>query len=183
MRLFQLLLDAKLVGVSAFLLAAVGCARGKASVALAAHLLVAVELLCKSSKGGLNHTTTKSEHQVKGGFLLDVVVRQGAAIFELLASKDQSLLIRRDAFLVLDLCLYILDGITGFDIKSDGLAREGLDKDLHLIYTKRERGRRERERGGMRLVGLGCWGWLAFSTAVLFQHLVCDCSTNLTGPN
>ena len=43
-------------------------------------------------------TTTKAEHQVKGGFLLDVVVAQGAAILKLLTSEDQTLLIRRDTF-------------------------------------------------------------------------------------
>lgn len=41
-------------------------------------------------------TTTKAEHQVQGGFLLDVVVGQSATIFQLLASEDQPLLIRRN---------------------------------------------------------------------------------------
>jgi hypothetical protein len=38
---------------------------------------------------------------VKGGLLLDVVVGEGTTIFELLASKDEVLLIRGDSFLVL----------------------------------------------------------------------------------
>ena len=38
---------------------------------------------------------------MKSGLLLDVVVRESSSIFELLASEDQSLLIRRNAFLVL----------------------------------------------------------------------------------
>lgn len=63
---------------------------------------------------------------------LDVVVGQGAAILQLFASKDQSLLVRGDAFLVLDLGLDILDGVTGLDLKSDGLARQGLHEDLHV---------------------------------------------------
>merc|ERR1719259_1106067 len=50
-------------------------------------------------------TTTQAEHQVKGGLLLDVVVRQGAAIFQLLASKDQPLLIGGNSLLILDLGL------------------------------------------------------------------------------
>ncbi len=41
-------------------------------------------------------TTTKAEHQVECGLLLDVIVAQGATILQLLASKDQTLLIRRD---------------------------------------------------------------------------------------
>merc|ERR1712099_115885 len=40
------------------------------------------------------HTTSQSKDQVKGGLLLDVVVREGSAILELLASKDEPLLIR-----------------------------------------------------------------------------------------
>ena len=39
-------------------------------------------------------TTTKAEHQVEGGLLLDVVVVEGATVFELLAGKDQALLVR-----------------------------------------------------------------------------------------
>jgi hypothetical protein len=33
---------------------------------------------------------------MESGLLLDVVVREGAAIFELLSSEDQALLVRRD---------------------------------------------------------------------------------------
>ena len=64
---------------------------------------------------------------MESGFLLDVVVGKGAAIFELLASEDETLLIRRNAFLVLDLGLDVVDGIAGLDLKSDGLPSEGLD--------------------------------------------------------
>ena len=38
---------------------------------------------------------------MKGGLLLDVVIGQGPAVLQLLASEDQPLLVRRDAFLVL----------------------------------------------------------------------------------
>jgi len=130
--LFQLLLWAQLVGVSALLLAAVLCARRQTSVALTAHHLVAVVGLGESSEGRVNDSSAKTKDEVERGLLLDVVVAQGAAIFELLASEDKALLIGRDAFLVLDLGLHILDGVGRFDIQSDGLAREGLHKDLHL---------------------------------------------------
>merc|ERR1719376_1613790 len=33
------------------------------------------------------HSTTKSQHQMKSGLFLDVVIRQGPAIFQLLTSK------------------------------------------------------------------------------------------------
>lgn len=43
--------------------------------------------------------------QVQSGLFLDVVVRQGASVFQLCPTKNQPLLVKRDAFLVLDLCL------------------------------------------------------------------------------
>ena len=76
-------------------------------------------------------TTTKTEDQVKGGLLLDVVVAEGAAVLELLAGEDQALLVGRDALLVLDLGLDIVDRVRGLDLEGDGLAREGLDENLH----------------------------------------------------
>ncbi len=48
---------------------------------------------------------------MEGGLLLNVVVGESAAVFELLAGEDQTLLVRRNAFLVLNLALDIVDGI------------------------------------------------------------------------
>ena len=62
--------------------------------------------------------------------LLDVVVREGAAVLELLAREDEALLVRRNALLVLDLLLHVLDRVRRLHIKGNGLAREGLDEDL-----------------------------------------------------
>ena len=45
-------------------------------------------------------TTTQAEHQVESGLLLDVVVGEGAAILELLAGEDETLLVRGNALLV-----------------------------------------------------------------------------------
>lgn len=58
--------------------------------------------------------------------LLDIVVGQCSAILKLLSGEDQTLLIRGDALLVLDLGLDIVDRVRGLDLKSDGLARQGL---------------------------------------------------------
>ena len=69
---------------------------------------------------------------MEGGLLLDVVVGQRSAVLELLASEDQALLVRRNALLVLDLRLDVVDGIGGLDLKGDGLAGESLNEDLHL---------------------------------------------------
>ena len=67
---------------------------------------------------------------MKGGLLLDVVVRQGTAILELLSGKDKTLLIRGDTFLILDLGLDVVNGIAGLDIQGDGLTRKSLYEDL-----------------------------------------------------
>jgi hypothetical protein len=45
-------------------------------------------------------TTTEAEDQVKSGLLLDVVVGEGAAVFELLSGEDQTLLVGGDTLLV-----------------------------------------------------------------------------------
>ena len=59
-------------------------------------------------------------------YLLDVVVGKSAAILELLAGENQTLLIRGNAFLVLDLGLDIVDSVARLHLKGDGLARQGL---------------------------------------------------------
>ena len=76
-------------------------------------------------------TTAKAQHKVEGRLLLDVVVRESAAVLELLASEDQALLVWRDALLVLDLGLDVLDRVRWLNLERDGLARQGLDEDLH----------------------------------------------------
>ena len=41
-------------------------------------------------------STTKTEDQVEGGLLLNVIIRKSTTIFQLFTGKDQTLLIRRD---------------------------------------------------------------------------------------
>ena len=69
----------------------------------------------------LTTTTTQPEHQVQSGLLLNVVVSKGTAILQLLTGKDQSLLIRGDTLLVLDLGLHILDGIVRLNLMRSGV--------------------------------------------------------------
>ena len=76
-------------------------------------------------------TTTESQNQMESWLFLDVVVREGSAILKLLSGKDQSLLIWRDSFLVLNLGFDVLNGVSGFNIQSDCLSSESLDEDLH----------------------------------------------------
>jgi len=61
---------------------------------------------------------------MEGGLLLNVIIRESAAVLELLASKDQALLVRRDALLVLNLALNIVDSVGGLDLESNGLASD-----------------------------------------------------------
>lgn len=53
----------------------------------------------------------------------DVVVRKGAAVLELLAGEDETLLVRGDTLLVLDLGLDVVNGVRGLNLEAEG-ARE-----------------------------------------------------------
>ena len=68
---------------------------------------------------------------VYGGRKIGLLVAQGATIFELLTSEDETLLVGRDALLVLDLGLDIVDSIGGLDLEGDGLSSESFNEDLH----------------------------------------------------
>merc|ERR1712093_215328 len=80
------------------------------------------------------HTAAQTKNEVESRLLLDVVVGQGTAVLELLTSKDEALLIRGDALLVLDLLLHVLDGVARLDLEGNGLASQGLDEDLHCCW-------------------------------------------------
>ena len=62
---------------------------------------------------------------------MDVIVREGSAVLELISSENKSLLIWWDSLFLLDLGLTILDGVSWLDVKGDGLSSQGLDKNLH----------------------------------------------------
>ena len=117
--------------MAALLLAAVDGARVEARVALAADHLLAVVLAREDREARLDDATAEAEHEVERRLLLDVVVAERAAVLQLLAGEDQALLVGRDALLVLDLGLHVVDGVGGLDVQRDGLAREGLHEDLH----------------------------------------------------
>ena len=99
------------------------------ALGLGVHLLLA-----------LLAATAKAEDEVQGGLLLDVVILQGAPVLELLTScgllgqglcvngdrdtEDETLLVRGDAFLVLDLSLDVVNGVRRLNLEGDGLARD-----------------------------------------------------------
>lgn len=76
--------------------------------------------------------TTKSQNKVKSALLLDVVVSKGAPILKLLSCENQALLVRRDALLVLNFGLDLINRVGCLDFKSDGLSSEGFHEDLHV---------------------------------------------------
>ncbi len=73
--------------MTALALAAVGGTGRETSVALAADLLVAVVLAGEHLERGLDDTTAETEDEVEGRLLLDVVVREGAAVSSCLPAK------------------------------------------------------------------------------------------------
>jgi len=68
---------------------------------------------------------------MKRRLFLDVVVGKSAAIFKLLAGKDEPLLIGRNPFFVLNLGFDIFNAVRWFNFQRDGLAGQRLDKNLH----------------------------------------------------
>ena len=104
----HLLLGADVTVVATLALAAVDGLGWETSVALAADHLLALVDTSESGQRWLDldaadTATAETEHQMESGLLLDVVVAESAAVLELLSGEDQSLLIGRDALLVLDL--------------------------------------------------------------------------------
>ncbi len=68
---------------------------------------------------------------------MDVVVAESSAVFKLLSSEDETLLIWGDTFLVLDLSFDVFNRVRWLNIEGDGLTGEGLNEDLHTT-TKSE---------------------------------------------
>src|SRR6202142_3664564 len=77
------------------------------------------------------HTAAETKDQMKGRFFLNVVIRKCSAVLELLSGKNETLLIGRNALLVLNLRLHIVDGVRGLDLQRDRLPCEHFHEDLH----------------------------------------------------
>ena len=80
----------------------------------------------------LSHLT-QAENQMERGLLLDVVVSQRAPVIQLLAGENQTLLVRRNTLLILNLGLHALNRIRRLHIKRNRLSSECLYEDLHSI--------------------------------------------------
>ena len=76
-------------------------------------------------------STSESQHKMEGWLFLDVVIWKSSSILKLLSGEDKSLLIWWNSFLILDFGFDILNGVSWFNIKGDGLSSESLYEDLH----------------------------------------------------
>ena len=81
------------------------------------------------------NTASQTQDQMKGAFLLDVIVLKGTAVFQLLTSKDQALLIGRNTFLVLNLGLDVINRIGRLNIKGDGFSSKGPTKAIDQLKS------------------------------------------------
>ena len=61
---------------------------------------------------------------MKSRLLEDFVVPESAVVLELLARKDEALLVRRDALLVLNFRFHVVDRVRRLDFESDGFPRQ-----------------------------------------------------------
>ena len=53
--------------------------------------------------------------------LLNIVVTQRPVVLQLLTCEDEPLLVRRDALLVLDLLLHVIDAVAGLNVERNRL--------------------------------------------------------------
>src|SRR5690606_28510129 len=119
--------------MSTLFLSAVCGTRGKCSIALATNLFFTSIRCSNNFHRRFNNTTTKTKNQVKGTFLLNVIVRKSAFVFQLLTGKNQALLVRWNTFLVLDFGLDSGNGVSRLDVQGNSLTSECFNKDLHFL--------------------------------------------------
>ena len=85
------------------------------------------------------YCTVRAQHQVQHRLPLDGVVGESAPVLEQPARKGEPLLVGRDPLLVLVFAFHHVDGVARLHLMGDGLARQGLDKDLHAAAHARIR--------------------------------------------
>ena len=62
------------------------------------------------------------QHEVERWLFLDVVVGEGTTVLQLFTDEDEPLLVRGNAFLVLDLGLDVVYGVGALHLQSDGFS-------------------------------------------------------------
>jgi len=118
------------------------------------------------------HSTSKSQDQVKGWLLLDIVVSQGSSVFKLFSSEDKSLLIGRNSFFVLDFGFDILNGVRWLNIKGNGFSSQSLDENLHSTSKSQDQ-----VKSGFFL------DIVVSQCSSIFQLLTCEDKSLLIGGN
>src|SRR5210317_394947 len=78
-------------------------------------------------------TTPETKNEVQGRLFLDVIIRECTSILELFTSENESLLIRWNTLLVLDLSLDVIDRVRRLNLQSNRLPGECLYENLHTI--------------------------------------------------
>merc|ERR1712013_41029 len=86
----------------------------------------------------LHRTAAQAQHQMQSRLFLNVIAAQRTPILQLLSGEDQTLLLGRNALLVLNLGLHVLDRIIRLHVERDRPSREGLDEDLHRTTAQTE---------------------------------------------
>ena len=75
----------------------------------------------RQKRGRGHKSPPQAQDKVQRALFLNVVVRQRAAVLQLLSGKDEALLVGRDALLVLDAALDLIYGEVRLHIQRDGL--------------------------------------------------------------
>lgn len=85
---------------------------------------------------------TEAEDEVEGAPLLDLVEGKGEVVVKLLCRQaayvDETLLIKGDSLLFVNLLLHTDDGIGGLDVKGDGLPGQSFN--INLKPGRKEHG-------------------------------------------
>ena len=71
---------------------------------------------------------------MKSTFFSNIIISQCSTVFELFPGEYKSLLIWRNAFLILDFLFDVVNAVTWFNFKGNGFTGESLNKDLHYIW-------------------------------------------------
>merc|ERR1712182_68790 len=76
---------------------------------------------------------------MQSGLFLDIIIRQRTTVFKLFPSKDETLLIGRNTFLVLYLGFHVIDRVARLDVQGDGFAGQSLHEDLHATTEAQDK--------------------------------------------
>ena len=112
-----------------------------------------------------------THHKVQRRLLTDVVVGQRAPVLELLAPKDQLLLVGRDALLVVDLLLQARDRVARLDLERDRLAVEHLHEDLHAAARPHKQVHGRRRLHHLIQDATGAWGHCGAQSTLLASRM------------